>query len=86
MTDTVVLSLCGAFLGICGVVIAALITSKVKNGNGSDSSQNGLVRVSTCDAKHGGLNKSLDSLWSEVRVLDNKMDKLMLHFKIGTSI
>lgn len=69
-----VLGITGSFIGVCGIVTAAIITRHRKNGNG-------LVYKNTCEAKHDGLNKSLDALWGEFRILDEKIDKILLLVK-----
>ena len=71
MTDAAILGMSGSFLGLCGIIIAAIISRK-------KSSTNGFIRKETCDAVKEGITASLDALWTEFRSMDEKVDRILL--------
>lgn len=80
MNATLIVSLAAVIIAGLGTVAAAIVTRGKKDNPG-----NSYVREATCNALHKGISQSLEALWSEYKVLDGKMDRVMMHFKIDSN-
>ena len=85
MSDGLAISLSVSFLGVCGIVVAALLTRSHKNGNSTKD----FVRREMCETvqnatlgRYTDMVKSLDALWVEFRSMDAKMDKVIAQLQI----